>query len=304
MRRALSSRRIQVRTDPHHSQKSVDLVACLPALLRRLTAALAGRRLRLANRVRSARSHLRRAWNSDLPWLGRVVAVCGNHVTVEGWRFSLRHVLITDTIRARVLRGRYERSERELLRIWLNPQAPVIELGGGLGIVATIVNHKLARPRDHLVVEANPSLIPVLEQHKRLNGAGFTVLNRAIDYSGQPLVSLCVDGDFISGRIGPDGADVFRVQATTLRSLAEEQRWERATLVCDIEGAEADLVEHDADTLARWFDLLVIEAHPEHRSSEQLSAMFGRLSQFGFERVASVRKVHVFRRSMADCIPE
>jgi hypothetical protein len=64
----------------------------------------------------------------------------------------------------------------------------------------------------------------------------------------------------------------------------------------DIEGTETEVVEHDADVLARCFDMLFIEAHPESRSAEQLRAMFVPLEGVGFARIAGVRKVHVFQK--------
>lgn len=247
----------------------------------------------------TARVWIRRAWYQDRSWVGRLVVFTGNTVAIDGCRFTLAAPLVTNAMRARIVRGRYERSERELLSAWLNPNAPVIECGGGLGIVATLINRRLTRPEQHLVVEANPYLLPVIERQKRLNQAAFTTLNSAIDYSGRQLVSLSVDDDFISGRLGSERTSVFTVPAVTLRALIEQRPWHGATLVCDIEGTETELVEHDTDVLARCFDMLFIEAHPEFRSREQLNTMFERLERAGFDRVAAVRKVHLFQNQQS-----
>jgi hypothetical protein len=42
---------------------------------------------------------------------------------------------------------------------------------------------------------------------------------------------------------------------------------------------------------------IVIEVHPEYRSRAQCDALFAHLAALGFERVASVRKVHAFRKA-------
>jgi FkbM family methyltransferase len=259
-----------------------------PPLVARFLAGVSGR-------VRHMRIRLRRAWYADRPWIGRLVALSGNRVAVDGCRFTLAHPLVTDAMRARIVRGRYESAERELLNAYLDPDAPVIECGGGLGMIATLVNRRLKDPRKHLVVEGNPSLIPLLEQQKRLNGAAYTIVNGAIDYSGPPVISLSVDDDFISGRVGAAGTRSFEAPALTLRTLVERQHWKAVTLICDIEGSETEVVEHESDVLARFFDMLFIEAHPRFRSVEQLETMFARLEQFGFVRIAAVRKVHAFR---------
>ena len=255
-------------------------------------------------RVRAARTRLRRAWYKDRPWIGRFVALAGNRVVLDDCRFTLAHPLVTDAMRARIVRGRYERSERELLDKWLDPDAPVIECGGGLGIVAVLVNRRLIRPRQHLVVEANPCLIQLLERQKALNGAAFTVLHGAIDYSGSIVASFNVNDDFISGRLDSQSSCSVAVPALTLRALIEQQPYQGATLICDIEGTETELIEHDCDVLAQRFEMLYIETHPEFRPVNQINTMFARLEQFGFARLGSVRKVHAFRnRHCVDARP-
>jgi hypothetical protein len=84
--------------------------------------------------------------------------------------------------------------------------------------------------------------------------------------------------------------------AVTLRELLDQPWWQDATLICDIEGAETELVRQDAHLLARHFRTLVIEIHPEYRSSDERAAMVSRLREAGFEPVAQVRKVHAFLR--------
>jgi len=248
----------------------------------------------LAWRAREARWRLRRAWYRDRAWVGRLVAFSGNRVAIAGCRFRLDHPLVTDAVRCRMLRGRYERSEREILDAWLDPTGPVLELGGGLGVVATLVNRRLVNPERHVVVEANPSLLGLLEHHKQLNAAAFTVRHAAIDYSGRATISFRVNDDFLAGQVGAGGSSEFEVPAVTLRGLLDQPWWRRATLICDIEGMETDLVEREAEILARHFRTLVFEVHPELRSLEQCDAMLRRLAQVGFQPVARVWKVHAF----------
>jgi FkbM family methyltransferase len=247
-------------------------------------------------RMDALRAGARRWWWRDHEWLGRFVALRGNLVRLEGCRFDVSHPLISNALRARLLRGRYERSERELLAAWLDPAAPVVELGGGIGVVATLVNRRLRHPARHVVVEANPALIPVLERQKALNRARFTIVHGAVAYGVSDTAALHVDMEFISGRIGAAQTATVAVPALTLRQVLEPRPWTDVTLVCDIEGLETELVEYEGDILARSCRTLVIEVHPEFRSAEQRAELFARLGALGFAKVASVRKVHAFRR--------
>jgi FkbM family methyltransferase len=238
---------------------------------------------------------LRQWWYGDHDWLGRLVELRGDWVRVEGCRFDLSHPQISRGLKGRLLRGRYERSERELLSDWLDPNSPVIELGGGIGIVATLVNRRLRDPERHLVVEANPSLIGILNSRRIQNHAQFSAEHGALDHSGSETVHLQVGDEFISGRVGAPSGDTVAVPAVTLEQLLARYPWTGLTLICDIEGAETELVEKEGETLGRHCDTLIIEVHPEFRSREQCDALFARLENLGFERVASVRKAHAFR---------
>ena len=246
--------------------------------------------------VRSRRL-LPRRWVRNPPWLGALVRLRGNRVQIGDCTFDVAHPLISNAIRSRLARGRYERPELELIADWLDPDAPVIELGGGIGVVATLVNRMLRNPLEHVVVEANPSLIPVLHHHKALNRAGFVVEHAALDYSGSPTARLVHGKEFISGRVGTAGDEGVAVPVITLERLVQRFPWENATLVCDIEGLEIELVEREGELLARHCRTLIIELHPKLRTKAERDAMMSRLHALGFGHVASMKHVHAFRRS-------
>ena len=52
---------------------------------------------------------------------------------------------------------------------------PVVELGGSAGIVACLTNSLLLDPTRHIVVEANPNLVPILERNRQTNGCQFGI---------------------------------------------------------------------------------------------------------------------------------
>jgi FkbM family methyltransferase len=256
----------------------------------------AGLRGIAAEACAQARERVSKWWYRDRVWIGKLVTLTGNELTLDGCRFTLQHPLVTDKTRARFLRGRYERAERVLLDKWLDDGAPVVELGGGLGVVACIVNRRLQHPDRHVVLEANPSLIPLLDHHRTINGARFTIVHGAIDYSGRGSVRIDVNRDFLAGRVGDTTMDATEVPAVRLRDLCRDYPYDNATLVCDIEGVETQLVEHDGDVLARRFQMLVVETHPQFRSPTECAAMSSRLDQLGFAEVDTARTVYVYRR--------
>src|SRR5947209_8143485 len=114
--------------------------------------------------------------------VGRLVELGGNRVTIEGLHFSVDNTLITRREKGLLDVGLHETGEIALARRYVVGGLPVVELGGGIGVVSCIVNRQLTRPTDHVVVEANADLVPTLEVNRRLNGAGFRIRNVALAY--------------------------------------------------------------------------------------------------------------------------
>ncbi len=93
-------------------------------------------------------------------------------VHADGCRFD--STLLPPAVVREILRGKYEINERQALS-WIDPSLPLVECGAGLGIVACLANRRLKNPTHHVLVEANPALLPVLARHRALNGCQFEV---------------------------------------------------------------------------------------------------------------------------------
>ena len=246
----------------------------------------------LAGRVSPWYRTLRGWYRQCLGWL---VELGGNRVWLDGCRFDVSHPQISRRLRARFLRGAYEPAERDLLKRRLNRDIPVIELGGGLGVVATLVNRLLHNPAHHVVVEANPALIPVIERQKALNDAQFAIIHAAVGYSPHGLMRLHVGDEFIAARVESEARESIEVPAMTLQQILQRHPYEGATLVCDIEGMETELVAAEGEVLSRHFDTLIIEVHPGFRSPDECAALFVRLDELGFHKIESIDRVAAFR---------
>jgi len=204
----------------------------------------------------------------------------GGLARLDGCRFVLRDT--EENVRAPLLRGVYEKPERVAIKRFLRRELPVIELGGSIGVVACITNKMLANPTRHLVVEADPGLIPRLTENRNLNGCQFEVLNRALAY-GASSVSFFTTPDTRGGGIHHTSGTEFSVPATTLEQAARDFSFERGTLICDIEGAEVDLVDNEIGVLERRVETLIVEVHPHIVGQTRIDSMLEALKQAGFE---------------------
>ena len=144
-----------------------------------------------------------------------------------------------------------------------------------------------------MVVEANPSLLPVIDANRRRNDARFSIVHGAIAYGGT-TVWIRFGTDCLSTTAGHPEGDL-RVPALTLRDLFADFPYDGCVLVCDIEGSETDLVANEVDLLKARVATLVLEEHPEVASPEQRAAMFDILRDVGFTRCAQRGDSHVLR---------
>ena len=235
-------------------------------------------------------------WRRGEPFeLGKLVGRPSRHVRIDGCRFGLEHEVITPALEHLLLTGKHEAPERALIRRHLNPDLPLVELGGAIGVVSCIANAILRDPSRHVVVEANPALLPVLEANRRRNGSGFSIVHRALAY-GAPAVSFSVAADVLASSARVTGSDSVTVPATTLRDLLRQHRFSRCNLVCDIEGTELDLVREEAGVLATAVEVLIMEVHDRIVGVGPCAEMLRSLERLGFERVGQAWDTVAMRR--------
>jgi FkbM family methyltransferase len=213
--------------------------------------------------------------------VGRIVELMGNRIRVEGMVFSVDSPMIETSHKSTLFFGLHEIEERALLDRWIPATLPVVELGGGLGVVACLTNRKLVRREEHIVVEANPGLAVVLERNRDLNGCRFQVVNKALANEAE-AVEFSINSSFVSSRIGASSAETVSVPATSLKVIADASRFDQFSLVCDIEGAEGALVEREIATLRQRVRFFLVEIHPRYLGTEGVSRMVHALEGAGF----------------------
>jgi len=223
-------------------------------------------------------------WFQDKLFLGKLVERRGNIAKLNGCKFDLSNPLIPTSAKSSFIQNTYERDERKIIRKYLNPNLPVVELGASLGVVSCVTNKILNNPKDHVVVEANPSLIPIIEKNKDLNNCQFSILNRASGY-GASEATFYVNKKFLSGSSQRKTDKAISVPTITLKEICEKSGFKYFNLVCDIEGGEVDLVLNENSLLQEKVCQIVLEVHPSVSGREVVEEMLRRLYKAGFERI-------------------
>lgn len=174
----------------------------------------------------------------------------------------------------------YEKRERKYLKSYLNPEATVLELGGCIGIVASVANSLLQHPERHIVVEANPELVPYIERNKAHNGSSFIVENC--------MISNKTENDFYIGpTIGESSArrkslKKISVPGRTIADLEQKHQLKFDTLIMDIEGAELELLRENKAWLQNLNTVILeIHPHPEMLTDDEVAECRNILEESG-----------------------
>ncbi|MEQ8661735.1 MAG: FkbM family methyltransferase [Gammaproteobacteria bacterium] len=173
--------------------------------------------------------------------------------------FSIPRNLTTRIHRARFYLDTHEKDERELVKKHLPPESTVLELGACLGVVSAVINRCLSNRHAHVAVEANPQLLPILEENRQRNDCQFEIA------SG--MVSKTSDGTFyiddcivVSGPV-QESERRIKVPVFSIEDLQTRYGLEFDTLFMDIQGGELALLEEHVGLLP-GFKLIILELHP------------------------------------------
>lgn len=199
-------------------------------------------------------------------------------------------------------RGDYEAPERRAVQKYLPTDCPVIELGGSYGIVSNTIRQRMGNDQPLIVVEAIPELTEICRANIRSNNRPTEIVSAALAYSGDTVSFLISDGVHTS-KLSPsvpttneaEPGRTLQVPATTLAKLREAHNIVGSfALVCDIEGAEFDLLQNEAEIL-RDCRAIIMEIHPAAfmNRGQSVTAFIALLDNAGFEIVSRDESVIV-----------
>ena len=183
----------------------------------------------------------------------------GGQFRADGCVFDIPKHLTTRAYRSCFLDGDYEDDERALIKKFLRPDDTVLECGACLGIVACVTNSLLRDKTRHVVVEANPKVIPSLYRNRELNKAGFLIEHCAVSNKSEETFYLHPKY-IVGGTSQRPSEEAVRLPGRSVREL--DARYGPFTaLIMDIEGSELDAFEAAGNLFSRY-RLVIVELHP------------------------------------------
>lgn len=126
-------------------------------------------------------------------------------------------------IRSLLAKGRaYEEAEARFVKKYLAGGINVVELGGSIGVISSLIRSRIGPEAYHLVVEADPVLAGVCEHNASLSVAPdrCRVFQAAIDYSGASTVTFVSGHNAHTGRLATRGEQGLAVPTISLSEVA------------------------------------------------------------------------------------
>lgn len=195
--------------------------------------------------------------------LGMAIArLCGDVIPFHRLPIDVAGAGIPVANKAALWWGMYESAEYRLVRRFLRPDLPVIELGSSIGAISSVIAQHMDRGQRLTCVEANLALIPVLKRNLCRNADHLMVkiVHAAVSYDSD-VVRFAVSTNNLTSSI-PSGspAEATHVKSVRLAELVGGEAGPAFQMVADIEGAEVALYLQDANSLDRC-EVMIVELH-------------------------------------------
>lgn len=217
-------------------------------------------------------------------------------VTSRGLQFPRDRQVLSRRIISSLRSDGYELKESAAILKLLREDDRILEVGGGIGYMSTLMAAN--RPKAQVFsFEANPNLIPYIREVHATNNVTNASITHALlgkedgsttFYVRKNLLASSLDKSPEENIISEATVDVLNVN-TVLEDLKPN------ILVCDIEGAEADLIPMMD---LSGFRGALIELHPQWIGAEGVDKVFRSMMDAGLSYFArwSDSKVVCFRR--------
>jgi len=218
------------------------------------------------------------------------------YIRSRGMKFPRDPDILQGKILRMLRRDAFESKETNAALRVVRKGDVVVELGGGIGYMSTLVATKRAAASVH-VFEANPELIPYMKSVHAANGVTNAHITNGVLGSREGKVDFYIRDpmlgssmEVLEGEVDPPSVKVDMLNAKqTFAQIGAN------VLICDIEGAEAELIPMLNLTGLR---AAIIETHPQWIGPEGVNKVFRALMDAGmaYYHRGSEGKVIAFRR--------
>jgi FkbM family methyltransferase len=128
-------------------------------------------------------------------------------------------------------------------------------------------------------------MIAVLKKNRDINSCGFTVINKAISYDCD-YINLNVDKEFVGSTIHDVQHDqstkTVKIQSITIDKIMKKEGLDEVGIVCDIEGAESEIISRELPGFGDRVKFFMAEMHPAILGERCVEELINKLECLGF----------------------
>lgn len=161
----------------------------------------------------------------------------------------------------RIENGIYEKDEIYLVNKMDIKDSTVLELGGCLGVLSTILNKKLAKPQNHIVIEPNPELIDTITYNKLHNNCKFKIENCVISKNGLHTTFTCYDKAVAGSAHRRDNFEKNPRKYEIKNKTLDDYDHKFDVIVMDIEGGELQFLYENHEYIKKNTKYIMLEIH-------------------------------------------
>jgi FkbM family methyltransferase len=182
---------------------------------------------------------------------------------VNNFSISTNSIHVTSTTCAHIFFRLYENTELKFVSKYVKDNATIVELGSSIGVITSAIAMSRSDCTFHCI-EMNPDLIPLLEKNLKNNvNSDFFISNKAITgrfVEPGEKAYFKKGTDSTTGSLGEQKEGAYLIPKIRLSDYIKSNNIKEFTLVCDIEGAEVQILIEDAEALDKC-QQIIIEAH-------------------------------------------
>ena len=173
--------------------------------------------------------------------------------------------------------------EQLLITQFVKEDAKVLEIGGNLGRNTLVLSTLLKDSRQHVVLECNPDMVPLLRHNVRLNNYDTRIESSALSYT-RLLQKGCTT--LPTSETNESHADWKEVPTITLEEMEKKYNIQFDTLVADCKGALYYILK-DHPSVLDTIKLVIMEN--DYYDADQKQMVDAILYLKGFTRAHHVR---------------
>ncbi len=214
----------------------------------------------------------------------------GSVVEIDGIRMRIDPRMSEHNIR-KLASGRHTKHERALLRGALRDDDRVMELGGGIGMVAIDCSRRLGGDRV-VSYEPSPGMETLIRENYALNDVTPTLIMAMVgQHAGTRTFHVAEKFSRSSAHMSGPGTRPVEVP---VKAFDDERARHRPTvLVCDIQGGETEFFGFaDLSTLR----MVLVEVHPDLIGTQGSLEVVRRIRAAGLKDVGRAGHSLLFRR--------